>query len=141
MKNKGKLILAILIVILVIIAIVWFFSNNSKKVDTYYEVLEDGTKLNNSEKLQETKQFEGLEFSEMELNEKDNSILIQATVKNTGTSATPSGIIKLIFVDKEENELGTINWLAPELQPNDSTLLTTSAETDVINAYDFIIQK
>ena len=141
MKNKGKLILAILIVILVIIAIVWFFSNNSKKVDTYYEVLEDGTKLNNSEKLKETKQFDGLEFSEIELNEKDNSILIQATVKNTSTSVTPSGVVKLIFVDKEENELGTINWLAPELQPNDSTQLTTSAETDVINAYDFIIQK
>ena len=141
--NKKKVVIALIVLLIVVVAVILFIINNPNRPGAHSNVLEDGTRVNNSEKLLETKQFEGLEFSEIKLskNKNDDNILIQANVKNVGEAVTQQQIIKLNFTDDDGNALGTISWLAPELYPGDSTQLATSSETEVINAYNFTIYK
>ena len=139
--NKKKVIIALVILLVIIIAVVLLVSNSSKKVGLYYILDEDGTKKNNSESLHQTKSFEGLEFSEIELTEENNVTVVRAVVKNTSDTPTKSEVINLRFVNNDKTELGTISWLAPDLYPGDSTQLATSSESQVVNAYDFTIYK
>lgn len=155
MKKNEKRMIAILVLITVVVAVVWVVRNRVSKNQTTEngiavageqagvnsELLEDGTKLNNSNKLEEKKTFEGLELSGFQLTEKDNVSTLLGTVKNTGSSATSSQVLKLTFVDKDGEELATIDALVSELQPGDSTQLNTSATMDLSDAYDFTVSK
>ena len=51
--------------------------------EEFVDVLEDGTKLNNSTKLAETKTFNGMEISQFQLTEKDNVSILLGTITNT----------------------------------------------------------
>lgn len=158
MKKNEKRMIAILVLITVIVAVVWVVRSRTSsnegtttkggntvasqdKGGDNSEVLDDGTKLNNSNKLGEKKTFEGLELSDFQLTEKDNISILLGTVKNTGSSATSSQVLKLTFVDKDGKELATIDALVSELQPGDSTQLNTSATMDLSDAYNFTVAK
>ncbi len=57
--------IALIAVVLIVVAIaVLVVINKPEKAGDFYVVSEDGTKVNNSEKLHKTKNFEGLKFSE-----------------------------------------------------------------------------
>lgn len=154
MKKNEKRMIAVLVLITVIVAVVWVVrSRTSKnqvtengtavatgeKAGANSEVLDDGTKLNNSNKLGEKKTFEGLELSDFQLTEKDNISTLLGTVKNTGSSASSSRVLVLTFVDKDGKELASIEALVSELQPGDSTQLNTSATMDLSDAYNFTV--
>ena len=141
MKKNEKRMIAILVLITVIVAVVWVVRNKTSKNQTAGNgtVLDDGTKLNNSNKLGEKKTFEGLELSDFQLTEKDNISTLLGTVKNTGSSASSSRVLALTFVDKDGKELATIEALVSELQPGDSTQLNTSATMDLSDAYNFTV--
>ena len=154
MKKNEKRMIAVLILLTVIIAIVWIVRTNSlknnskdeavaeKNAGEYSEVIEDGIRKNNSKKLSETKTYEGLELSGLELKEKDNLSELLGTAKNVGSEVTPEQVLKFTFVDKDGNELKTIEWYAPAIQPGESIQLNTNVTSDaIINAYDFKIAK
>ena len=72
MKKKEKRMILILLVVLVIAVVIFVISKNktgnkenteeNNVVEEFVQVLEDGTRLNTSTKLNEMKKFEGLEF-------------------------------------------------------------------------------
>ena len=104
-------------------------------------MLSDGTKLNTSDKLHETKTFDGMEISDFQLTENDNVTLLLGTVTNTSSTTKGGYPVSLIIKDKEGNEIITIAAYISELDPGESTQLSTSATFDYANAYDFEIVK
>ncbi len=153
-KNEKRMILILLVVL--VIAIVIFVVNKNKKgndnnaeanteenkvVEEFVQVLDDGTKLNTSTKLNETKQFEGLEFGNIQLTNSDGQSVLLADVKNTSSTASEMMLVDVTLYDKNGNELGTVGGIIISLQPGQSTQFNTSMTIDYANAYDFKITK
>ena len=100
--SKKNLILLLIVVVLVIIIMIFFVVMNRKGKDTnenvvenndtnftdqegetqFYEELEDGTKVNTSEKLKETKILNGLEIKNIQLTNKNNQSMLLAEIEN-----------------------------------------------------------
>ena len=91
MKKKEKIWIGAIVAITIILIVVVSFivMNNSKKEDEENEEennmsykLEDGTRLNVSDKLSEAKEFEGMEISDIQITEKDNLTVLLAKITN-----------------------------------------------------------
>ena len=150
MKPKEKRMILILLVIL-IIAIIIFAVNKNKKdentaegnnvVEEFVQVLEDGTRLNTSTKLNEMKKFEGLEFGNIQLTNLNGQSVLLADVKNTTSAETGLMLVNVTLIDKNGNELGTVGGIISPLKPGESKQFNTSMTIDYANAYDFKITK
>ena len=149
MKPKEKRMILILLVILVI-AIIIFAVNKNKKdenteenkvVEEFVQVLEDGTRLNTSTKLNEMKKFEGLEFGNIQLTNSNGQSVLLADVKNTTQAETGLMLVNVTLIDKNGNELGTVGGIISPLKPGESKQFNTSMTIDYANAYDFKITK
>lgn len=151
MKNNEKKFILILIVIsIIIIAIVAINTNNQKKENTntntnneekYVDVLQDGTKLNKSSKLQETKTIDGMEVSDFQLTSNGNVTILLGTITNKSNEVKGDYPVSIKILDEKGNEIITVGGYIGELQPGKSTQLNCSATFDYANAYDFEITK
>ncbi len=103
------------------------------------EKLKDGTKLNISDKLSETKTFGNYEVSNIQLTEKNGESLILADVKNIGSTKMEMKFADIKLVDKEGNEITTLQAVIGEVEPGATVQLQVSATTDFSDAYDFSI--
>ena len=154
MKKNEKIMIFILLVILVV-AIVVFAVNKNKKVvneenntevenkvvEEFVQVLEDGTRLNTSTKLNEMKKFEGLEFGNIQLTNLNGQSVLLADVKNTTSAETGLMLVNVTLIDKNGNELGTVGGIISPLKPGESKQFNTSMTIDYANAYDFKVTK
>lgn len=149
MSRKEKRIIGILVLITVIAIIVMVVIRNNNKnkeepvepEEEFVEVLEDGTRLNTSDKLHETKTFDGMEISDFQLTENGNVTLLLGTITNTSSTNKGGYPVNITVVDKEGQEIITVAAFLGELKPGESTQLSTSATFDYANAYDFTITK
>lgn len=153
MKKKEKRMIAILVVVsIIIIAVIYFATRGgngeenlpegeNKVVEEFVQVLEDGTKLNTSTKLKETKKIEGLEISNIQLTNANGLSVVLADVINKTDKATDLMAVRITLVDKNGNKLGDVNGLISPLQPGASTQLNMGTQTDYANAYDFTVVK
>lgn len=158
MKKKEKKMIAILVVITVIVIIIAIVMKNQKdkkepeveiknqettveKQEKDVELLEDGTRLNTSNKLKETKTINGMEISNFQLTEKDNVTLLLGTVTNTSSTKQGGYPVNVKIVDEQGNEIITVGAYLGELEPGESTQFNTSATFDCVNAYDFSISQ
>lgn len=152
MKKKEKkliLILSIITIVAIIAAIVIKNNSTNKKnnnpveppKEEFVDVLEDGTRLNTSDKLHETKTFEGMEISNFQVTEKDNVTVLLGTVTNVSDTTKGGYPINIKIVDKDGNEIVMVGAFLGTLEPGESTQLNTSATFDYANAYDFSITK
>lgn len=149
MKKNEKIGILILIgVAIVIISILVARSGKKEEIgeentvkEEFVDVLEDGTRLNTSDKLHETKKFEGMEITDFQLTENNNVSLLLGTITNTSNGVVGGYPVRIKVVDKEGNEIITVEAYIGELEPGQSTQLNTSATFDYANAYDFSISK
>lgn len=151
MKKSEKKMLAILIGITVIAIIVAIMMNSKKEKkvveedtvekEEFVEVLGDGTRLNTSDYLKETKKIEGMEITDFQLTEKDNVTLLLGKVTNTSTTKQGGYPVNVKIMDKQGSEIITIEAFLGPLEPGQSTQFSTSATFDYANAYDFSITK
>lgn len=109
------------------------------KLAEYVETLEDGTLKNNSEKLKENKQFDGLEMTRILLTGKDNEMTMLIDIKNTTTETKENKELTLVMKDKDGNEIGKIGVTASKLQPKQALTLELKTGLNFINTYDFEI--
>ncbi len=150
MKANEKKGIIILIVVAIIIIAVIFFATRGKKTNTdsnteenntvkeeFVQVLEDGTKLNTSSKLSETKIVNGLEFGNIQLTMKDGMSVLLADVKNNTGKATEMQLVDVTLLDKEGKEIVTVGGIIAPLENGASTQFNTSMTLDYANAYDF----
>lgn len=158
MSKKEKQVIGVLIGIAVIAIIVVLIVNGKNKEDEnivnnetvenntveeekYVEVLENGTKLNTSEKLKETKEIDGMEISNMQLTEEGNITKLLGTITNNSNTTKGNYEINIKLIDENGKELTTLVGYIGELEPGESTQLSTSTTFDYANTYDVEITK
>ena len=156
MNKKVKKIIAtimIIIVIAMVITIMLRFRNrksteNIRTVEEqiipkeeFVDKLEDGTRINSSDKLHETKTFDGLEISDFQLTEKDNMTVLLGKITNNANTKKGGYAVNITVLDKDRNEMTTVVAYIKELQPGESTTLNVSSTFDYANAYDFTISR
>lgn len=148
-KNEKRMIGVLVLITIIVIIVAIVVGNNNKKEEVeenkveeeFVNVLEDGTRLNKSDKLHETKTFDEMEISKFQLTEKDNVTLLLGTVTNTSSSNKGGYPVEITVVDKEGKEIITVDAFLGELKAGESTQLSTSATFDYANAYNFSIKK
>lgn len=155
MKKKEKQIIGVLVLItifIIVIAIVVRSINKNKENTTenqeenivteeFVDVLDDGTRVNKSDKLHETKIFDEMEISNFSLTEKENVTLLLGTITNTSSEVKGDYPINIKVIDKDGNEIITVAAYIGKLEPGERCELNTSATFDYANAYDFEISK
>lgn len=148
MKKKEKIAILILIIIGVIsIAglVIWknisFNEKEQQKPTTvaekYVDVLEDGTKINKSNKLKETKNVEGLEISNIQLTYKNGMAVILGDVKNAAGEDRDLTVIEITLFDDNNNEISTFEGIVSPVKSGETVKLNIGASADYANAYDF----
>lgn len=147
-NNEKKFILILIVVSIIIIAIIAIITNNKNGESTnlndeerYVDVLQDGTKLNKSSKLQETKKIDGMEVSDFQLTSKGNVTVLLGTITNKSNEVKGDYPVSIKILDDKGNEIITVGGYIGELQPGETTQLNCSATFDYANAYDFEITK
>jgi len=108
MKKKEKRLILILIAILVVVLIIGLFikknrneengvqsQQNTATDEKFVQVLEDGTKLNKSSKLNETKNVEGIEISNIQFTYKDGQTVLLADVTNNSGKAIDMTLLNI----------------------------------------------
>lgn len=153
MKDNEKKMIAVLVAITVIVIIIAIVRGGGKKeeektgkentapAEEFVQVLDDGTRLNTSEDLKKMKTIDGMEITNIQLTEKGNQTLLLGNITNP-TDTTKGGFIADVTVlDKQGNEIITIDAYIGEIKPGESQQFSTSATFDYANAYDFKIEK
>ena len=163
-RNK-KIIIMLVVIVVIMIGILLILkgipkSENNNKNETekntieyednqevneftekYVEELEDGTKLNISNKLNETKMLEGLKISNIQLTYKNGMSIIIADVENTTNGDIGLTPINLKLYDEQGNILETLDGLISEVKSGEKTQLNIGISSDYANAYDISIEK
>lgn len=151
MKKGEKKFLILLIAITIIVIIIFIATRGKKKEENiveenntakeeFVQVLDDGTKLNISTKLNEAKKVNGLEFGNIQLTERDGQSVLLADVKNNTANATELTLVDVTLLDKEGNTIVTVGGIIAPLEAGESTQFNTSMTLDYANAYDFKVE-
>ena len=150
MKKKEKRMILFLIVVGVIVVSVIFFATRPKEenvpseqasenkvVEEFVQVLEDGSKLNTSTKLNETKNVNGLEIGNIQLSMVGGETTLFANVKNNTGADIGVTEIDITLYDKNGGEIVTIGGVIGDVKAGESVKLEASTTLDFANAYDF----
>lgn len=152
MKKKEKKMIAIIVVVGIIIVgglLIW--KNNAKKNEApteenkveekYVDVLQDGTKLNKSNKLKETKKVDGLEIGNIQLTYQSGRAVILGDVKNTTNKDVGLTVIELTLYDDKNNVIDKIEGFISPVKAGETVQLNMGVSKDYANAYDFKVEK
>lgn len=138
----------LIIVSIIIIGTIFLVTRQGKKekaeqndfpVEEFVDVLEDGTKLNNSTKLNQTKIYNGLKFTNVQLTEKDSKTELIADVINESGNDVDVMLFNIILYDKNGNEIVKLGGITSPMKAGEKTQFSTSSTLDYANAYDFKI--
>ena len=113
---------------------------NTAEKDEYVEVLKDGTRINKSENLKQVKTLGVLEFSNIQLSNKNGQSVLLADVKNMGSTATEMQLVDVIILGKNGEQLTKVIGAVAPLEGGESSQLNISMTMDYSNAYDFKIE-
>lgn len=152
MRKVPPIIIFISIIIIVLLGfMVYFIANPNNKTDEvknevsnkeeYTEIGADGTKINISSKLQETKKLDGLEIGNINLIYTKGTTTLTADVFNTNDFDVEMTRVKITLIDKTGDDLISFEGLIKKLEPEKSTKIDMSTNGDYTNAYNFIIEK
>lgn len=152
-KEEKRMILMVLVVtIIIIVGILILKSAKNAKEETtsqgenvqtekYVDVLDNGTKLNNSNKLKEIKKLDGLEISGIQLTYSNGTAVILGNVKNTTNKDMNLTPIVLTLYDENGNVLETLETVISPVKAGQTVQLNVGVSADYANAYDFSVIK
>ena len=151
-KEEKRMLLILVIVSALIITIIWFATrikeNNNVGGTTenveqgeFTKVEADGTIVNTSEKLKQTKENLGFSITNINFVKKGNETILTARVTNNTGTEQGSFFGKIILLDKSGNEIGTIPVMISETQNGEAIDIETSITESYANAYDFRLEK
>jgi len=152
MKKKEKRMILLIILVGAIIISILYMATRPKEVETsggeeqqvqnkvteeFVQVLEDGSKINTSTKLNQTKNANGLEIGNIQLSMVNGETTLLANVKNNTGVDIGVKAIDIVLYDKNANEIVTINGVIGNVKAGESVKLEASTTLDFANAYDF----
>ena len=139
MKKKEKILIILLLGIVLIMAILAIVKNQKEsqkniveeinEEEEFTRILEDGTKLNVSTKLNETKMVDKLKIYNIQLTSKNDQTVFLADVESSEDKE-----ITLVDIG---NELTTITGLIGKTKAGGVQQLNCVVTSDYANAYDF----
>ena len=140
----------IIITLLIILALIIFIAikkdkkqNNQEITENNQEILvqtlEDGTKLNTSTKLLETKKVENLEISNSQLTNKEGKTILLADVKNVGSTTIQMIQLEITLVDSNQKKIEKLDGLLGTIKPGETVQLNIEATEDYSDIYDYIV--
>lgn len=147
-KEKRGLLILILVAIAIITTLAIITNRKGKEVNSdsteedkvveeFVQVLEDGTKLNTSTKLSETKTVDGLKIGNIQLTMQNGQSVLLADAENDTGKDIDIMLLDIILLDKNGNELTTIAGIVGDLKAGEKQQLNSSVTSDYANAYDF----
>ena len=147
-KEKRGLLILIIIAIAIITTLAIIANRKGKEVNSdateenevveeFVQVLEDGTKLNTSTKLSETKIVDGLKIGNIQLTMQNGQSVLLADAENDTGKDIDIMLLDIILLDKNGNELTTIAGIVGDLKAGEKQQLNSSVTSDYANAYDF----
>ena len=147
-KEKRGLLILILVAIAIITTLAIITNRKGKEVNSdateenkvveeFVQVLEDGTKLNISTKLSETKIVDGLKIGNIQLTMQNGQSVLLADAENDTGKDIDIMLLDIILLDKNGNELTTIAGIVGDLKAGEKQQLNSSVTSDYANAYDF----
>lgn len=152
--NEKRMILMLVIIVAIIILALLIWKNASNKeqqepqeqeqntiTEKYVDVLENGTKLNKSNKLKETKTLDGLEISNIQLTYSNGIAVVLGDVKNTTSIDIGLTEIELTLYDDQNNVLEKLEGLISPVKAGETIQLNMGVAADYANAYDFSVVK
>ena len=114
---------------------------NTVQNEAFVEKQEDGTSLNVSDKLKETKKLGDLEFSNIRITSRNGESYLTATVKNTSSVKTGDEFITITVLDENGNTLTSVYAYLGTIDAGQETTLSTKTSSDFVNAYDFTVSR
>ena len=140
----------IIITLLIILALIIFIAIKKDKRQNKHEItennqeilvqtLEDGTKLNTSTKLLETKKIENLEISNSQLTNKEGKTILLADVKNVGSTTIQMIQLEITLVDSNQKEIEKLDGLLGTIKLGETVQLNIEATEDYSDIYDYIV--
>ena len=109
--------------------------------EEFVQVLEDGTKLNISEKLKETKSIDGVEITDIQLVKQNGHTKLLANATNTTQVEKDTIGVNIIVMNKEKKEIGRIPGAISPLKAGETKQLNINTQDDYANAYDFKVER
>ena len=153
MKSQEKRMLLILVIVsALIITIIWFTTRNKENNNVggttenveqgeFTKVEADGTIVNTSEKLKQTKENLGFSITNINFVKKGNETILTARVTNNTGAEQGSFFGKIVLLDKSGKEIGRIPVMISETQSGEAIDIETSITESYANAYDFRLEK
>jgi len=156
MKKEDKKVVLILVgIAVIVVGCLCIFGNMGKKQsdnedneaktseksnsEKYVQKLEDGSKLNVSDKLRKSKTVDGLEISNIQLKEIGGITTLLADVENKTGVATAQKIVKIEILDNSGKVLTDVQGIIDPMKVGEKVQLNVAVSADVANAYDFRI--
>lgn len=154
-KQEKRMILILVIVSALIITIIWFATRNKENnnaVETektienveqgeFTKVEADGTIVNTSEKLKQTKENLGFSITNINFMKKGNETILTARVTNNTGEAQGDFLGQIVLLDKRGNEIGRIPAMITETENGEAIDIETTITESYANAYDFRLEK
>ena len=157
MNKNSKIIIAIIAVWIILLIGIALFKNigkNNKNENMQTEVteenttqeefvqkLEDGSKLNISEKLKEERKLGNLEIKNIQLREEGKITTLIADVENPTKVKTEKKKVKVEILDKQGNVITELKGIIDPIEANGKAQINMAVTADVANAYDFKVSK
>jgi len=144
-KKKEKILIIILLGIVLIMAILAIVKNQKEsqkniveeinEEEEFTRILEDGTKLNVSTKLNETKMVDKLKIYNIQLTSKNDQTVFLADVESSEDKEIT--LVDIVLLNKNGSELTTITGLIGKTKAGGVQQLNCVVTSDYANAYDF----
>lgn len=150
--NLITLIIAIIIIALIVIFIKNIITKNKNKEQTnnttqttteekYVQTLDNGTKLNTSEKLKEDKKVEELELKNIQLTYKNGVTNLLCDIQNNSKKEVKMEDVEIVLLDENGDTIYKMRGFMEEIQPGETKQFNSSITADFSNAYDFKINR
>ena len=108
--------------------------------EKYVTELADGTKLNNSEELNNTHTYKGVEISNIQFTSQNGSSVLLADVRNTGSETFEEEEATIVLIG-ENNEEREIAVYIPSLSAGETKQINSIVTADVVNVKDFRVEE
>ena len=151
-KQEKRMLLILVIVSALIITIIWFATRNKENNNVggttenveqgeFTKVEADGTIVNTSEKLKQTKEDLGFSITNINFVKKGNETILTARVTNNTGAEQGSFFGKIVLLDKSGKEIGRIPVMISKTQNGEAIDIETTITESYANAYDFRLEK
>lgn len=146
----GGISLALIIVSIIVVVLLYNKNLPVQNIDIntlpepqeFTTVSSNGTQTNTSETLAKTRQYAGLDITSVKLTATAKSTIFIAEFKNNTSEEVKGHTVKLTMLNKEGNEIVTINGYLGTTKPGETyTMYVSSSNGEFINSYDYTIAK